>query len=355
MSKLLNLMKNLPEGIDCAIIQSKINIRYFLNFVSSSGILIVTRDKSYFIIDSRYIENAKKDIKNCEIILQKDLYSQIIEILNKHNVKEVHLEIYNTTVADYEKMKRMFFGVNIETSNTFNDYINHLRSIKSEDEISCIKNAQSIAEKGYRHILNYICVGMSEKEVAVELEIFLKREGGEGLSFPIICSFGENAASPHSVPGNRKLKPGELCILDFGTIYNGYMSDMTRTFGIGNIDEEKQKVYNIVLESQNLAIKKIKKGEKCCEIDMVARSYISEKGYADYFGHGLGHSIGLEVHESPSLSKLNNTVLENNMIVTVEPGIYIPGKFGIRIEDMVVAKEDGYENITNIDKNLIIL
>ncbi len=355
MSRLLKLIENFPKEVDACIIQSSINRRYFLNFTSSAGTLIITKDKSYFIIDFRYFEKAKKNIKYCEVLMQDNIYYQMNEIFKKHGVKNIAIESYNMTIHTFEKIKRELSNYTILSGDEINNSINILRSQKDDDEINYIKKAQSIAEKAYNNILNYFKPGVTEKQIALELEFLLKKEGGEGLSFPIICAFGENGSHPHAVPTDRELKDGDLCTLDFGTIYNGYCSDMTRTFGYGNVDDDKKEIYNIVLEAQLLAIDSIKCGKKCKDIDSYAREYICKKGYGDFFGHGLGHSIGLDVHESPYFNKLDDTLLLNNTIMTVEPGIYIPGKYGVRIEDMIIVKECGCDIITKCEKNLIIL
>ncbi len=356
-NRLLNLQNKLDLNITGCIIESDINRKYFLNFSSTAGTLIITKEKSFFIIDFRYIEKAKREIKNCEIILQENLYLQILEILKKENISNIVIESYSMTISKYQKYKEIFDknNINIDITNKFNDIIKNMRSSKSEEEIEYMKHAQKIAEKGLDHILKFIKIGVSEKEIALELEFYLKKYGAEGLSFPIIAASGKNSSSPHAVPTDKKVENGDFIILDFGVIYKNYCSDMTRTIGIGEISKEQDMVYNIVLESQIRAIKAISSGVSCKLIDNIAREYIYQQGYEGKFGHGLGHSIGIEVHESPFFNSKSEDILSENTVMTVEPGIYLEGKFGVRIEDMVIAKPDGYEIITNAKKTLIIL
>lgn len=355
MNNIKKLMENFPENIDCGLINSPVNRYYFTGFKSSAGTLIITKEKSYFIIDFRYFEKAKITIKNCEVILQKILNEQIKEIFQKHNIKKVSVENYNITLNQYNIFKNSFENVEIINDSNFNDLINKLRMVKNQEEIQKIKFAQSITDKAFEHILNFISTNKTEKQIALELEFFMKKNGADDIAFDIISVSGKNSSSPHGVPSDKKLEKGDMLTMDFGAKVNGYYSDMTRTVCIGEVNEFQKEIYNTVLKAQLESLEKIKPSIICKEIDKIARDIICNAGYGENFGHGLGHGVGLEIHEQPSFSSGCETILEKGMILTVEPGIYLPDKFGIRIEDMVLITENSYENLTKSDKNLICL
>jgi Xaa-Pro aminopeptidase len=229
------------------------------------------------------------------------------------------------------------------------------RQVKEAYELERMRKAQQITDAAFAEVLTRIDVGMTEKEVAAELIYCLLKNGGEGLSFDPIVVSGPNTSLPHGVPSDRRLKEGDLVTMDFGVIYQGYCSDMTRTVALGYATEEMRKVYDTVLKAQLAGIEATRAGVKGKDIDAAARQVIVDAGYGDYFGHGYGHSIGMECHEQPSCSPAGETVMEENMVSSAEPGIYLPGKFGVRIEDVVIIKADGCEDITRSPKNLIII
>jgi Xaa-Pro aminopeptidase len=233
--------------------------------------------------------------------------------------------------------------------------INGLRSIKTENEVESIVKAQRIAEDAFNHILKFIKVGVTEKEIALELDFYMLRNGGEGLSFETIAVSGKNSSMPHGVPCDKKVENGDFITMDFGTIINGYHSDMTRTVAVGFATDEMKNVYDAVLKAQKNCLDNIKAGISCKDGDMFARSVINDSGYGKYFTHSTGHGVGVEIHEFPNLSPASDSILQVGNIVTVEPGIYIPGKFGVRIEDMALITENGCRNLTNAPKELIIL
>lgn len=355
MNKMQKFMEKLPNGLDCGIITSQVNRYYFTGFKSSAGTLVVTRDKSYFIIDFRYFEKAKLTIKNCEVILQKKLNEQIKQILNNHNIKTMGIENYNVTLNQYNIFKNFFENVEVVNNSEFNDLINYLRMVKNQQEIEKTKLAQGITDKAFEHILNFISTDKTEKQVALELEFFMKKNGADDIAFDIISVSGKDSSSPHGVPRDKKLEKCDMITLDFGAKLDGYHSDMTRTVCLGQASEFQKEIYDIVLKSQLESLKQIKPSIICKDIDKIARDIISDYGYVENFGHGLGHGVGLEIHEQPSFSSSCETVLQAGMILTVEPGIYLPEKFGVRIEDMVLITENGYENLTKSTKKLICL
>jgi Xaa-Pro aminopeptidase len=237
----------------------------------------------------------------------------------------------------------------------FNQLINSSRAIKTECEISKIKQAQSITDKTFEYILNFIKAGKSEKEIAIEIDFFMRKNGADEVAFETIVASGENSSMPHATPTDRILENGDFVIMDFGASVEGYKSDMTRTVAIGSVSEEMQKVYDTVLKAQCLALDMIKPNQKCCDIDKIARDFIDNAGYKGLFGHSLGHSVGLEIHETPSFSTKDATKIASNMIMTVEPGIYLEGSFGVRIEDLVLICNDGVQNLTKSKKELLVL
>ena len=344
------------KGRDCcALIIAPENRRYFTGFESSDGFLLVSPEKSIFITDGRYIEAAEKQISNCEVRLLGKTYPQIAETLKKMNCKHLLVESTRMTVATYNSLKGVLKNTSVSTDSTLDMIINELRSIKASTEVECIVKAQRIAEDAFQHILKFIKVGVTEKEIQLELDFFMLRNGGEGLSFETIAVSGKNSSMPHGVPSHKKIENGDFITMDFGTMINGYHSDMTRTVAVGFATDEMKNVYDTVLKAQQNCLDNIKTGVSCKDGDMFARSVINDSGYGKYFTHSTGHGVGVEIHEFPNLSPASDSILQVGNIVTVEPGIYIPEKFGVRIEDMALITENGCDNLTKAPKNLIIL
>lgn len=344
----------LPINVDGAIVASEVNRRYLLDFYSSAGMLFITREQNYFLVDFRYFEIAQRVIKNANVILLTDAKKQLSELIKKHKVKTIAIESYKTTVAEFENLNKNY-KVKIDKSNEFNDNINNLRATKTKLEISNIIKAQEITDKAFSHILGFMKKGKTEREIAIELEFFMKKNGADEKAFDIIVASGQNSSMPHATPTEKKINSNEFIVLDFGASVNGYKSDMTRTVAVGEANSKMIEVYNIVLEAQKKAIEAIDIDIECNIIDKVARDFIEKSGYKDCFGHGLGHSVGLEIHESPSFSPNNKTKTKDGMIITVEPGIYLKGEFGVRIEDLILLKEKSPENLTKSEKQMIVL
>ncbi len=350
------LIKSLPEGIDGAIINSDLNRRYFTDLKSSAGTLLVTKDVSQFIIDFRYIEKAKETLKDVEVVLQGDkITEQINEFFKKHNCKNIALESDEVTIKSYNKFVKDLPDFNIINDDKLSDLIGNLRKYKTKDELDLMRKAQSITDNAFSHILNFIKIGRTEREIAIELETFMKKQGSSGLSFDSIVVSGVNSSLPHGVPTDKEIQDGDFLTMDFGANWEGYCSDMTRTIAVGSVSDEQRQVYDIVLKAQTMAIDAIAVGKKCSDIDKVARDHIYNNGFEGKFGHGLGHSLGLFIHESPRFSSLCHDEVEEGIVMTIEPGVYLPGKFGLRIEDMGVVTKDGCDIFTKSDKNLIIL
>ena len=348
-------LKGILEKNEAALIFDNINRFYFTGMQSSAGYLLVTPKNTYLLIDFRYYEKAKQTVKCAEVILSEKLYSQILELLYKEKIKVVLTSSHDTTVSALNALNKNLVDIDVTASEKLSDKIFALRSIKSKSETVSIKDAQKLTDKTFEYILSRIKTGVSEKEIMLDMEFFIRKNGSEGVAFDFVVVSGKNSSLPHGVPTDKLIENGDFITMDFGAVVNGYRSDMTRTVAVGNISEKQQKVYDTVLKAQCLALDAIKPKVKCCNVDKIARDYIASQGFDGCFGHGLGHSVGLEIHENPACNTRNKALLQTGMIMTVEPGIYIENEFGVRIEDMVVITENGYENITKSPKELIII
>ena len=343
------------SDFDAALIVSPENRFYFTGFESSDGYLIVNENDAVFITDGRYIEAAEKRIKDCKVVLQEKKASQIKDILSSLKAKVIAVEADRMTLSEYALFASALEGMELVADGSLDAQINEIRSIKTSEEIEKIKIAQRISEEALEKILNYIEPGKTEKEIALELEYYMLSHGAQGLSFETIAVSGKKSSMPHGVPDGKIIEHGDFVTMDFGALYEGYHSDMTRTVAVGKATDEMKEVYYTVLNAQENAIRSIKAGLSCKDADDAARSVIETAGYGNYFSHSTGHGVGVEIHEYPNLSKISDKILKSGNIVTVEPGIYIPEKFGVRIEDMVLVTENGCENLTKAPKELIIL
>lgn len=340
---------------EAVLVSSEHNMRYLGGFCGGEGYLFLTRERSVVIVDSRYTTQAKEEAPDFEVV----------EIGGDRGFGEVIGELIRET-----KTERLLFEDKYLTYETFmglkekcssiewvpaGELLDGLRAVKSEEELALIKKAEAIGDRAFARILNDLRPGMTELEVAAKLEYYMREEGTAKNSFDSIVASGLHSAMPHAIPSEKKIEKGDFVTMDFGCIYKGYCSDMTRTVVVGKADEKQKEIYNVVLQAQLAAIEAIRPGRKGSEVDAVARSVIADAGYGAYFGHGLGHSVGLLIHENPSLSPKCHVVLQENVIETVEPGIYVPGFGGVRIEDLVCVTADGCENYTHSPKELIEL
>lgn len=343
----------MEKGV-CAIIQNPVNRFYLSGFRSSAGMIVLTENKAVLLVDFRYFEKAKKTVQNMEVVLANNFFANAKEMLETENIKKILPETDFINLDSFERMKKAFEGIEVSNDNSLSQTISSLRQIKSAEETKCIKKSQGITDNAFAHILNFIKAGVTEREIALELEFFMRKTGSEGVAFDTIAVSGKNSSLPHGVPTEKPLENGDFLTMDFGAVYNGYCSDMTRTVAVGYVTDEQQKVYDTVLKAQLSALKEIGPNKVCKEIDKIARDIIN-KEFDGCFGHGLGHSVGLEIHENPALNTRDETLLKAGVIMTVEPGIYIPDKFGVRIEDMVLITDTSYENLTKSPKELIII
>lgn len=337
--------------IDAYMIFSEINRYYFTKFESSFGCVLLTEKEKIFFTDFRYEFAARRALRDYEIIVatSKDIYPLIVKELKRLKVKNLGYEDNVLTVNEFKNIKAFFTDFSFKPSSSI---LEIQRSIKTDEEIEKISLAQKLAEKSLTKILPLIKVGITERDVSAALMYEMMHNGAEASSFDSIVAFGENSACPHHKPCDKKLEKNELILIDFGAKLNGYCSDMTRTFTLGAPAEELKVIYSIVLDAQNYALKNIKAGMTGNEADSFAREFITANGYGKDFGHGLGHGVGLQIHESPTVNRFSTQILQKNMIITIEPGIYIDGLGGVRIEDLAVVTDTGITNLTNFNKNL---
>lgn len=354
MDRIKRLALDLPEDMDAALITSEVNRRYYTGFVSSAGALLVTREKAVLLLDSRYVEAGGKKVTDAEVVLMTDMARQLNELFEEYKVKTVGIESGYMTVESLYSLRKVL-NVQMLDDPRLNSIILKHRCVKSEEEMAEIRAAQAITDKTFIHMLDLIKPGVSEKDLQLELDYYMLRNGATGLAFETILAAGANGSMPHAVPSDNVIKEGDFVTMDFGAAHNGYCSDMTRTVAVGKITEEQEKVYNLVLDAQLAAIDAVRAGVPCNSIDKVARDMIYGAGYEGRFGHGLGHSLGLEIHENPRFSMLCSDITEVGTVMSVEPGIYLDGRFGVRIEDIVMITENGCEVITKSEKKLITL
>jgi Xaa-Pro aminopeptidase len=354
------MYRNLFEQkIDAYLIVSPINRFYFTDFSSSYGYLLLTENAKTFYTDPRYFEEAKSQIGGFTVksVTSEEVFSSIAAELKKAGVTTLGYEDDFWTVAAFKTFKKDFEAFTLKPAS---EIIRSLRLLKTERELSRIEAAQRIAERAFDKVTDMIRPGMTEREVRTMLISEGLRMGADDVAFDPIVAFGEHSAVPHHSAGAREFKKGDLILIDYGVKVGGYCSDMTRTFYLSDPGEGSEgaqrlsAIYDIVLGAQDYALKHMKAGMTCREADSLAREYIRANGYDQEFGHSLGHGLGLEIHEPPRVRENSKEMLMPGMVVTVEPGIYVQGLGGIRIEDMVVIKEDGVQNLTETPKKLII-
>lgn len=339
-------------GIDGLLITKKENLRYATGFTGSAGVILLSATNAVFITDFRYVDQAKTQIQEADIIMHKgNMEKEIANQITKLDIQKLGIEENNITLKQYSALKKY---TNIELVQV-NELVETIRTIKEDTEIETMKIAARIADEAFQHITNFLKPGVSEFDIRDELEFFMRKKGASSSSFDIIIASGVRSSLPHGVATNKIIEHGDMVTLDFGALYNGYCSDLTRTVAIGSYSEEFEKIYGIVLEALKRGIEAIRPGESAKTIDDVTRNYITDHGYGEYFGHSTGHGVGLEIHEPLRLSQESTAILQEGMVVTVEPGIYIPNWGGCRIEDDIVVTKDGYEVITQSDRNLIVI
>lgn len=332
------------------------NIKYLTGYSGSNAYLVIDEKTSYFISDSRYEEYVKSLLpKNFEFILQTGSTSDALkECFSRIKKKSMFVESHSMTLSQHSDFKKNIKGLKIIPME--DDPVNFIRMVKDEGEISILREAAAITDNCFYHLLKFIKPGITEWDIAVEIEMYYKKHGCTACSFDPIVASGKGSSMPHYMPSmEKKISHGEILLIDMGCVFKGYNSDLTRTVFVGKIDNSLEKIYNIVYEAQGKAVKAVKAGLDTQKLDNVARSVITEYGYGDNFGHGLGHGVGIEIHEMPAVKKNSSIKLKKNMVITIEPGIYIPGSGGVRIEDMVLVTAVGSEVLTKCSKELIVI
>lgn len=353
MEKLQKLRSNFNNlGIDALLITSSFNRRYMTNFTGSAGVVLITEEAALFITDFRYVEQASKQCEGFTIVQHGPSIQEEIALQSeKLGVKKLGFEQDYVSFSTYSSYKTTLKAELVPVSGI----IEKLRLIKTDSEIKILKEAADIADAAFKHILDFVRPGLTELEVSNELEFFMRKAGATSSSFDTIVASGLRSALPHGVATDKVIEKGDFVTLDYGAYYKGYVSDITRTISVGEPDPKLKDIYEIVYEAQLRGVEGIKPGMSGKEADALTRDYITEKGFGEYFGHSTGHGIGLEVHEGPALSYRSDIILEPGMIVTIEPGIYIPGLGGVRIEDDTMITTNHNELLTHSTKELMIL
>ncbi len=352
------LLSKLPEGSAYVSFRPE-NRRYLTGITSSNGMVVICAETQVFYTDFRYITMARKDIRpGYEVALLEKSFSATLSEVLPQSVKTLYFEDEFLTYREYralsDALSDRFELVGDEK------VLSELRMVKSSEEIEKIVAAQSFTDKAFTHICDFIATqwkrgGLTEQRIATELDYAMKCAGAANPSFDTIVAAGENGAKPHAVPSDRIIRAGDMITMDFGSIYDGYCSDMTRTVAVGHVSDHQREIYNIVLAAQENALKNLKAGMTGIAVDALARDVITEKGYGEAFGHSLGHGVGLMIHEAPNFSSRSEGIIPVNSVMSVEPGIYLADDCGVRIEDLVVVLSDGCRNITASPKELLIL
>ena len=354
MDHIAKITAQLPEhGLDAMLVTSAPGERYAVGF-EGEGWVLVSRDGARYSTDGRYIEAARQQVTGAEIVLTERGQSHLAlarEEIRRRGLKRVGFESGRVSADELGRWKDSLPCELVAAQGL----LDGLRAAKDEEELARMRQAQRITDEAFREILNFIRPGLTEQEVAARLVYELLRRGGRRVSFDPIVAAGANGSMPHAVPGETVIQPGMFVTMDFGCVYEGYCSDMTRTVAVGQPTDEMERVYHTVLEAQRAGIAAARAGVTGSEVDRAARQAIQQAGYGSFFSHSFGHSLGLEIHESPGASPSEQTVFPAGAVISAEPGIYLPGHFGVRIEDVLVLREGGCEDITQAPKNLIVL
>ena len=354
MDHIAKITAQLPEhGLDAMLVTSAPGERYAVGF-EGEGWVLVSRDGARYSTDGRYIEAARQQVTGAEIVLTERGQSHLAlarEEIRRRGLKRVGFESGRVSADELGRWKDSLPCELVAAQGL----LDGLRAAKDEEELARMRQAQRITDEAFREILNFIRPGLTEQEVATRLAYELLRRGGRRVSFDPIVAAGANGSMPHAVPGETVIQPGMFVTMDFGCVYEGYCSDMTRTVAVGQPTDEMERVYHTVLEAQRAGIAAARAGVTGSEVDRAARQAIQQAGYGSFFSHSFGHSLGLEIHESPNASPSEQTVFPAGAVISAEPGIYLPGHFGVRIEDVLVLREGGCEDITQAPKNLIVL
>ncbi len=336
---------------DCAavFVSSFANVFYYSGFKSEDAFLLITPSERFIITDSRYFIQARVQCPDFELVDIKEGWGRIFSLIDANTVA------FEENSLSYGMHERITSQCPDKEFCPMASAISKPRQIKDKHELKLISDAEAISDEAFKYLLGILRVGMTEREVALELETYMKKQGATALSFPTIAASGINSSMPHAVPTEKRIERGDFLTLDFGCIYEGYCSDMTRTVVFGEPDAKQKEVYSVVLRAQTETVKALSCGMKCSDADKIARDIITDAGYGDNFCHSLGHSVGIEVHESPVFSPKSSDILKDGNVMSVEPGIYIDGWGGVRIEDLIAVNDGKIANLTHSPKELIVL
>lgn len=355
MEKVNRLRQRFPEmGIDGMLVTNGQNRRYLTNFTGTYGVVLISKEQAKLLTDFRYTVQANEQATGFEIVhlpTKESVYSEVARHAEAMGITALGFEEENVTFALHRKYIEVVKTELVATAGV----VESLRMIKTADELAKIRTAAQIADAAFAHITSYLRPGITELDVSNELEMFMRKQGASGSAFDIIVASGYRSALPHGVASSKSIEPGDMVTMDFGALYQGYRSDITRTVAVGEPIEQLKAIYGIVLEARNRTVAGIRPGITGKEADAFARDYITQQGYGERFGHGMGHGIGLDIHEEPFMSTRCTATIQPGMVLTVEPGIYIPDLGGVRIEDDIVVTEDGNEVLTHSTRDLLIL
>lgn len=355
MEQRLNRLRNRlrEHGLEALLVLRPENRYYLSGFTGSNGYLLVKPDETVLLTDGRYTTQAAEQAPHCRAVIATALAAALREELQRSGIKQLGFEKDFVTYEQYQIFHELFAGIELQPTS---GHVEALRLIKDEGELAILRQAANIADAAFAHILNYLKPGISELDVSLELETFMRKQGAKSSSFEIIVASGARSALPHGKASDKVLEHGDFVKLDFGAYYQGYCSDITRTVVLGEATDRHREIYDLVLKAQTHAVANIKAGITGVEADKLARDIIATGGYGEQFSHTLGHGLGLAVHEAPSLShNRGDQVLQPGMVVTVEPGIYLPGFGGVRIEDDIVITADGNEVLTKSPKEFLVI
>jgi Xaa-Pro aminopeptidase len=346
--KLLSKME-----VDGLLVSNPVNRNYLSRFSGSAGYLILTPSKAWFLTDSRYTTQAKKEVEGASIVLQSGPpLAHVATLVRDARIRNLGFEQDHVTVSMHASLVKALPQVKLAPAG---GTIEAMRAVKDRDEMEAMRQAASIADRSLAHVLGTIKPGVRESDVATEMEHHMRQLGASGPSFETIVASGWRAALPHGIASDKKIAKGDLVVIDFGCIYKHYCSDMTRTVAVGQPKSDQRKIYRIVQQAQARSLASVRQGTTCAQVDLKARGFIKSAGFSGYFGHGTGHGVGMEVHEEPRVGPKSPTVLKAGMAVTVEPGIYLPNRFGVRIEDTVFVTAKGSENLYKTTHDLIVV
>ncbi|MGH2719162.1 MAG: M24 family metallopeptidase [Actinomycetota bacterium] len=342
-----------PEAVDALYLSNLVNVRYLCGFTGSNGSLLVSRQRAWFLTDGRYREQAPGEVTGAEIevyTLPDQLGAALGKVSDELGAKRVGFEADHVAVTSAQRLSNQFPAADLVPTSGI---VEGLRRVKEPEELDRIRRAAELADDGVAYIIGKARPGVSERELAIDLESYMRRQGAEAVSFPSIVAAAERSAMPHAHPTSRPVEPGRFLLFDLGCIFEGYCSDLTRTIVVGSADERHREIYTLVAAAQQAGLDALAAGRTGAEVDKAARDVIVAAGYGEEFGHSLGHGVGLDIHEAPTLRSTSADVLEPGHVVTIEPGVYLPGFGGVRIEDLTVVTAGGAEVLSRATKELL--